>query len=180
MKHRVSEGQAASSIVPLIIQCFSATPACRDDGEPMAHASIHAASSAVAIRASKLRPGILTSSLQGARLLLREINPDRDRNDNYSGYNQSTEDIFHFAPPLTTRCTTLTPIPSLRPTRRTPLPYRNRTPPDVERKRCGPRSTSDAIDLENGPAIGAISPWVYVRLWQIVLQNYFYDQIEQH
>jgi hypothetical protein len=29
----------------------------------------------------------------------------RDRNDNYSGYNQSTDNIFHFAPPLTTRCT---------------------------------------------------------------------------
>jgi hypothetical protein len=33
-----------------------------------------------------------------ARLLLREINPDRDRNENCPGYNQSTEDIFHFAP----------------------------------------------------------------------------------
>jgi hypothetical protein len=31
----------------------------------------------------------------GARLLLREITPHRDRNDNYCGYNQSTDDIFH-------------------------------------------------------------------------------------
>ena len=50
----------------------------------------------------------------GEGLLLREITPHRDRNDNCSGYNQSTDDIFHFAPPLTTRCTTLRPIPSLR------------------------------------------------------------------
>jgi hypothetical protein len=35
-----------------------------------------------------------------ARLLLREINPDRDRNENCSGYNQSTEDIFHLVRPL--------------------------------------------------------------------------------
>jgi hypothetical protein len=35
----------------------------------------------------------------GARLLLREIIPHRDRNDNYCGYNQSTDDIFHFTSP---------------------------------------------------------------------------------
>jgi hypothetical protein len=35
-----------------------------------------------------------------AGLLLREINPDRDRNENCSGYNQSTEDIFHLVRPL--------------------------------------------------------------------------------
>ena len=34
-----------------------------------------------------------------AGLLLREINPDRDRNENCSGYNQSAEDIFHLARP---------------------------------------------------------------------------------
>jgi len=48
-----------------------------------------------------------------ARLLLREITPHRDRNDNCSGYNQSTDNIFHFAPPTNNPMHKLTPMPSL-------------------------------------------------------------------
>ena len=46
----------------------------------------------------------------GARLLLREIIPHRDRNDNYCGYNQSTDDIFHLLPHRSDNVTTVSDV----------------------------------------------------------------------